>query len=132
MESYWTDNSSALRRYVLRMDGFVSVSASMACGELVTKPLIFSGNRLIINFSTSAAGEVKVEIQNSAGNPLPGYTQEECPALFGDAIERLVVWKKGNDLAALAGRAVRLRFILKDADLYSIRFKEEANPTLAP
>lgn len=132
VESYWTDNSSALRRYSLRMDGFVSVSAPMAGGELVTMPLIFAGNRLVINFSTSAAGEVKVEIQDSAGNPLPGYTEEECPALFGDAIERMVSWKKGNDLAALAGRAVRLRFILKDADLYSIRFKDEAKANTAP
>jgi len=132
VESYWTDNSSALRRYTLRMDGFVSVSAPRAGGELVTKPLIFSGSRLVINFSTSAAGEVKVELQDSAGHPLSGYSQEECHAVFGDAIERMVSWKKGNDLAELAGRAVRLRFILKDADLYSIRFKDAANANAAP
>ncbi|NLP12337.1 hypothetical protein GX408_18200 [bacterium] len=132
VESYWTDNSSALRRYSLRMDGFVSVSAPMAGGELVTKPLIFAGSRLVINFSTSAAGEVKVEIQDAACNPLPGYAEKECPALFGDTIERMVSWKKGNDLAALAGRAVRLRFILKDADLYSIRFKNEPTTHTVP
>ena len=40
-ESYWTGNSSALRRYTLRLDGFASVSSPMKGGELLTKPLIF-------------------------------------------------------------------------------------------
>jgi len=34
-----------------------------------------------------------------------------------------VTWKQGRDLRALAGRAVRLRFAMKDADIYSIRFR---------
>ena len=31
-------------------------------------------------------------------------------------------WKQGPDVGALAGKPVRLRFVLKDADLYSLRF----------
>ena len=55
-ENYWTGESSELRRYTLRLDGFVSVSAPMSGGELVTRPLTFGGNRLHLNFATSAAG----------------------------------------------------------------------------
>lgn len=123
VESYWTENSSVLRRYTLRMDGFVSVSAPMKGGEVITKPLIFAGTNLVINFSSSAAGGIQVEVQDERGKPIPGFTLADCPAIFGDTIERTVHWQGGSDLSALAARVVRLRFALKDADLYSLRFR---------
>ena len=123
-ESYWTGNSSALRRYTLRLDGFVSAHAPMSGGELVTKPLIFKGGRLALNFATSAAGDVRIELQDAAGRPLPGFTLEDCPPIFGDTIERGVAWKGGGDVSALAGKPVRLRFVLRDADVYAFRFSE--------
>ncbi len=70
-ESYWTGTSSALRRYTLRLDGFVSVHAPMNGGELVTKPITFTGSQLALNFASSAAGGVRVEIQDAAGKPFP-------------------------------------------------------------
>jgi hypothetical protein len=123
-ESYWTGQSSLLRRYSLRLDGFVSVAAPLSGGELVTKPIIFSGRELAINFASSAAGDVRVEIQDEGGKPFPGFTLADCPPLFGDAIERGVTWKGGGDVSPLAGKAVRLRFVLRDADLFSYHFRE--------
>ncbi|OHE80513.1 MAG: hypothetical protein A2107_04055 [Verrucomicrobia bacterium GWF2_62_7] len=121
-ENYWTGTSSELRRYTLRLDGFVSVSAPMTGGELVTKPFKFTGSKLTLNFATSAAGDVRVEIQDASGKPLPGFKLDDCPPIFGDAIERTVIWKNGSDVSALAGKPVRLRFVLKDADLFSMKF----------
>jgi hypothetical protein len=121
-EDYWTGEGSKLRRYTLRLDGFVSVHASVQGGELLTKPLRFEGDRLTINFATSAVGSIKVEIQDAAGKPIPGFTLEDCPPHFGDAIERAVAWEHGPDVGRLAGQPIRLRFVLKDADLYSLRF----------
>ncbi len=123
-ESYWTDPGSAVRRYTLRLDGFVSVNAPLEGGEFVTKPLRFTGSKLALNFATSAAGSVKVELQDANGKPLAGYALADCPDHFGDTIERSVVWKNGPDVSPLAGRSVRLRFQLKDADLYAFRFTE--------
>lgn len=123
-ESYWTGNSSEVRRYTLRLDGFVSVEAPMKGGELITKPLRFSGKTLSLNFSSSAAGEVRVEIQDAAGKPLPRYTLEDCPPIFGDTLARTVTWSSGSDVHALAGTPIRLRFYLKDADLFSFKFNE--------
>ncbi len=121
-ESYWTGDSSILRRYTLRLDGFVSASAPLAGGELVTRPLSFSGKRMLLNFASSAAGDVRVEIQDAAGNPLPGFLLDECPPVFGDSLERQVTWKNGGDVGSLAGKPVRLRFLLRDADLYAFQF----------
>jgi hypothetical protein len=121
-ESYWTGDSSALRRYTLRLDGFVSASAPMAGGELVTRPLTFTGKRLLVNFASSAAGDLRVEIQDAAGRPLSGFSLDDCPPLFGDALERPVTWKGGGDVSTLAGKPIRVRFALRDADLYAIQF----------
>ena len=60
-----------------------------------------------------------------AGRPLEGFTLMECDEVFGDSIERTVTWKDGQaDLRSLAGRPVRLRLVMKDADLFSFRFSE--------
>ena len=85
-------------------------------------PADLEGRELVINYSTSAFGSVRVELQDAAGSALDGYALNQCPVLYGDAIEHTVSWESGPDVSALAGRPVRLRFALTDADLYSIRF----------
>jgi hypothetical protein len=122
-ESYWTGASSALRRYTLRLDGFVSIHAPMRGGELITRAVTFTGKKLTMNFATSAAGGIQVEIQDASGRPVPGFTLAEAEPQFGDSIERVVTWKNGDDVSSLAGKPVRLRFVLNDADLYSMRVR---------
>ena len=123
-ENYWTgaSKSGALRRHTLRLDGFVSVQAPMSGGELITKPLTFKGARFMLNFATSAAGGVRLEIQDLNGKAMPGFALDDCEPLFGDTLERTVTWKNGADVSTLAGRPVRLRFALQDADVYSFQF----------
>ena len=116
-----------IERLFLRTDGFVSVSAPWAGGELLTRPFTFAGSSLDINYRTGAPGFVRVEIQDADGTPIPGYTLDDCPEIIGDEVERLITWKGGADLARLAGKTVRLRFALKDADLYSFRFHSPGN-----
>ena len=110
-------------RYTLRTDGFVSLNAPAASGGVVTKPLVFSGGELVINYSTSAAGRIQVEIQTPDGQAVAGFAIADCPPIVGDQIEQVVKWRKGSDLSALAGKPVRLRFVMSDADLYSLRFR---------
>jgi len=112
-----------VRRFTLRTDGFASVHAPYAGGEVLTRPLLFAGSELEINYSTSAAGFVRVEIQEPDGRPIPGYGLAEAEEIIGDEIARVVHWQSGVNIASLAGRPVRLRFVLKDADLYSLRFR---------
>ena len=123
-QAHYAQPSAHLVRYTLRTDGFVSVNAPYAGGMLLTKPLIFKGKELIVNFSTSAAGSLRVQIENEMGEPVPSRGLEECEEIGGDSIERIVRWKTGSDVSALAGKPVRLRFSMKDADLYSVRFRE--------
>ena len=124
VDNYWRGTGMNLRRFTIRIDGFVSVHAPLRGGEFVTKPVIFDGNQLVMNFSTSAAGSIQIEIQDANGRPIPGYSLAENPEIFGDSIEYVAPWKEGSNLASLSGRPVRLRFVLKDADLYSIPFRK--------
>jgi len=111
------------RRYCLRIDGFVSVTAPLSGGELLCKPIVFDGSNLVLNFSTSAVGSIRVEIQDAIGKPMAGYSLVDCPDIFGDTHERVVSWSKGNSIKHLSGQTVRLRFVLRDADLFSFRFR---------
>ena len=80
---------------------------------------------LVINYATSAAGSVRVEIQDLSGTPLEGYTLADSIPIYGDEIARIVSWVNGPNVHHLATgkyRPVRLRFVLKDADLFSFRF----------
>ncbi len=121
-ESYFTGRMSRLRRYTLRIDGFASIHAPLRGGELLTKPLVFEGKSLSVNCATSAAGSLRVEVQGVNGRPIPGFALDDCELVFGDSLDYRVRWQDQSDLSKLSGKAVRLRFVLHDSDLYSLRF----------
>jgi len=114
--------SAHLERFTMRLDGLASVRADFGGGELVTRPLTFDGNRLSLNFSTSAAGGIKVELQDAEGKPIPGFALEDCVEVIGNEIERDVQWKNGPDVGSLAAKPVKLRFVISDADLFALQF----------
>jgi hypothetical protein len=115
--------TSHLRRYSMRLDGFASVHAPYEGGEMLTRPLKFKGSQLLLNVATSAPGGVRVEVQDENSKPLSGFALDDCQEVIGNDIERAVTWK-GGDLSKLAGKTVRLRFVMKDAELYALRFGE--------
>jgi len=122
-EGYWQGKSTSFRRLTLRLDGFVSAHAPLAGGEIITKPIRFDSGNLQLNCETSGAGGVQVEIQEVDGKPIDGYALAECPPIFCDRLAQVVRWNRpGGDVRPLVGKPVRLRFVLKDADLYSFHF----------
>ena len=117
-----------LRRYSLRMDGFVSINAPMRGGKLISKPIRFSGNKLYLNFSSSARGGIRVGFMDMTGKALAGYSLNDCPWIYGDSLRRIVEWKRGSvvtsNAGSIAGQIIKLVFELKDADLFSFKFEE--------
>jgi hypothetical protein len=122
-QAHYAQPSCHLVRYTLRTDGFTSVHAPYAGGEFRTRAFAFAGTELVLNFSTSAAGSVFVEVQTAEGKPVPGFTMADATELIGDDLERVVSWKGGSDLGKLSGQPIRLRLKMNDADLYSLRFR---------
>jgi hypothetical protein len=121
-EAYYTGPDSRLRRFTFRVDGFVSVRAEKG-GTLRTKPLRFSGDRLLINLKTEAGGSLRVGLEDEQGRSIEGFGLEDCPPIRTDSIAHTVAWRRGSSLARLKGKPVRLRFELSGADLFSLQFK---------
>ena len=120
---YYEGKGVRTRRHTCRLDGFVSLHASYEGGEVLTKPLTFAGEVLAVNAATSAAGSLRVQIEDVAGQPLSGWRLADCPDIYGDDTERVVTWQGGSDVRAVAGQPIRLRFALRDADLYAFGFQ---------
>jgi hypothetical protein len=148
--STWTKDKSksAVYRVVQRLDGFVSADTPYEKeGYLITKPLIFKGNRLVLNIDTDAAGYAQVGFLDENGDPIPGYSVDDCIYINGDFIETEVEWfpnwkdfpsmegkkieeldpyreqfKFTKDLAGLEGKVVQVVFRMRGSKLYAMQF----------
>ena len=115
-------DSSALCLARLRMDGFVSLKGGVEWGSVLTRPLVVSGDSLRIN-ADSWRGRVLTELIDAAsGQPIAGFTKDDCIPAIIDSIDERVQWRGGHALTELAGQTVRLRFHLWQAELYSYWF----------
>jgi hypothetical protein len=113
-----------MRRLAIRPHGFVSVHGDHAGGEVLTKPFTFTGTCLRLNFSTSAAGSLRIAVCDEQAKPLEGFTAADASPLYGDKLDEVVRWGERLDLSGLHGRPVRLRVELRDADVFAFRMAE--------
>ncbi len=122
-----TIEKDGISRLVIRKDGFVSAQASYEGGQFLTPLLTFTGDELVLNVDTSAAGQLQVEILDEQGKVIPGYCLEDCDQIYtANEIERVVKWNGESKVGALAGRPIRLRFVMRDADLYALQFRRRS------
>jgi len=148
--STWSKDKSksAVYRVVQRLDGFVSADTPYEkVGYLITKPLVFKGNRLLLNIDTDAAGYAQVGFLDKKGDPIQGYSVDDCIYINGDFIETEVEWfpnwkdfpsmegKKieeiapfkeqfifTKDLSELEGKVVQVVFRMRGSKLYAMQF----------
>ncbi len=102
----------------LRRDGFAAMAADAEPGSLTTRPLSFSGAHLFVN-AACADGELRVEVLDARGEVVPGYSAADCVPLAGDSTRHRMTWRGDVNLAPLAGRPVRFRFLLRRGALYA-------------
>lgn len=112
-------NDIYLERMKLRTDGFASLHAGYSEGNAITKPMILSGKKFNLNYSTSSIGYIKVILLNERGKELPGFGTEDAIQIVGDNIDGEVKWKSGKTLKDLGNTKVRIKFMARDADIYS-------------
>jgi len=111
-------------RLIIRRDGFVSATASYTGGEFLTPPLTFKGDELVLNVDTSAVGMVQVAVLDEHKKPIQDYTLEDCDEIHTtNETNRVVTWNGEGRVSRLSGKPVRLRFVIRDADLYAFQFR---------
>ena len=119
----WGLSEYRLNKY--RLDGFVSADAPAGGGWLLTPPLKFDGNRLVLNIETLECGSARVAILDADGNPLPGFSIDDCALIQTDDVDYIVTWNGESDVSSLANTSVRLRFEMTSTKLYAFQFIAE-------
>ena len=111
----------------IRKDGFASLQSTPdgSPSLATTKPLVFTGSRLLVNAQTSGGGRLRVALTPVNG-AAKGPTLTDCIPVSGDAMDVPVVWVgRGGNVSMYAGVPVRLTFELTSAELYSFHFAED-------
>lgn len=93
-------------------------------GEFALSPLRIEATRVLVNVQTRRAGHVLVEAADEKGNPLPGRTFADADPITGDYLSHEVTWRGRADIRHVAGAALRLRFRMSAAKLFSVEFTD--------
>ena len=121
----WIENGQRMQRAIglatLRLDGFVSLAATREPGTVTTRTLHVPGGSLFVN--ADVKGELRAELLDSEGRVLPGYSAEDCVPIRSDGLRQMIRWNRAFQLDSLRGRSVRLRFHMREADLYAFWFQ---------
>ncbi len=91
-------------------------------GAFALYPLLFQGRTVHLNYQTTPAGYIRVEALGPEGAVLPGRSFADCDPISGDDTDRVVSWRGETDLGHIEGTPVTLRFRLRTAELYAMRF----------
>jgi hypothetical protein len=111
----------------LRPDGFASLRALWRTGVITTRSFRWPGGTLIVNGrelggSRTSEAFVRVAVLDQDGHSIPDFEDSKCVALAGDFPAGVPVWSEGSqDLDELVGRTIRLRFFLRQAEIFSFR-----------
>jgi hypothetical protein len=103
----------------LRLDGFCSMAAGDKEGWLISRREVFGAPRITINAKTAASGYVAAEILDKGGNVIPGFSREECAPFSGDSVSRVLKWERAELPKKQQKQEMKIRFSLKNAELYS-------------
>ncbi len=106
-------------------------------GAFLTRPIVVEGDELVVN--AQVGGELRVEVVDptarqfdtgkkvhmshyigAAEQKLDGFRREDCDVIRGDGLAHRVTWK-GRSISSLRGKAVRLRFLFRDATVWAFQ-----------
>jgi hypothetical protein len=124
MDPAASKRKTAIDRAILRLDGFVSADAAYAGGEIVTPLLTFVGSKLELNVDSGAGGSIRVELLDENEKPIKGYAEADATALFENSVCLTASWGTNRSVAALAGKPVKLRLLMRDCKLYAFQFAQ--------
>jgi hypothetical protein len=135
MSSHHSDSAQQLGAI-----GFASLGIDRFCclegdvpGKLETVPILWPGGDLILNADAALVsaigapatdGKIEVEVLDESGQPVPGYSGDKR-GLFkglthtGSIGNMWLKWPGGTDMKPFAGKAIRLRFHIENARLYT-------------
>ena len=103
----------------LRLDGFCSMRAGDREGWLLSRREVFNTPRVVVNARTGPGGYVTAELVDRHNNPIEGFSRAECISFEGDSTHHVLEWKTRSFPPDLTDKDKKIRFYLKNADIYS-------------
>ncbi len=101
--------------------GFITTLLSLARAQAQTTALWL--------FDEPAGCYAQVGFLGERGQPIPGYSVQDCVYVNGNAVEYEEEWlEKGPDVSSLAGKTVQLVLELHGAELYALQFQQAFEP----
>jgi hypothetical protein len=91
-------------------------------GEFCTSRVIFRGRQLSLNVRTKQVGEVRVEVLDPQGEPIPGYTLADCDPINGDEFDHRVTWRGESIIPRQDDEPRAFRISLAAAELFALTF----------
>jgi len=119
-----SEHKKVIDRAILRLDGFVSADADYGGGEIVTPLITFAGHRLELNVDCGAGGSIRVELLDEDDKPIEGHALDDATALYENSVCVPVTWRTNDSVSALAGRPIKIRFVMRDCKLYAFQFTQ--------
>ena len=95
------------------------MDAGHETGTLITKPFCVDGDSLYIN-AAARGGSVAVAVLDEHGIQHEGFSRADCAVFDGDSVDHRVTWRTKTSLDDLRGHPVRIKFYLRNAELYSL------------
>ncbi len=114
-------NVHTLNLATLRRDGYVSFDAGIRDGYVETKPMFSASPGLFINGKCAQDGHIAVEVIDSWSNVWEGYSKGDCQPFSGDEVHHRVTSSGGDAVNNIPG-SIKLRFHLRNAELYGFQF----------
>ncbi len=106
-----------------RMDGFASLDAKDG-NTVETRPFVVAGDELHLNANADDGGKIQVELVDERGNPIDGFTKEDCDVINSDNVAHTVSWNGNSDLTDLEGEIIILRIYAENSEIYSFQFAQ--------
>ncbi len=125
----------------LPLDRFLGLLAGQNEATILTRPLIFKGNRLLLDVDASIPylsveamlarnqdpetkgndqAEIWASLEDETGKPIENFGFEQCVRLTKSGVQE-VQWA-GADWSQIANKPVRVRIKMRNAALYSLQF----------
>ena len=111
--------NAAIGLATLRLDGFCSLRAGNTEGWLISRREPLRQPVVTINARTGTDGHVVAEILDRHNRVLRGFSKQDCATFHGDAVGHELRWQSGQFAARQPADDYKLRFWLKNAELFS-------------
>jgi hypothetical protein len=115
----WGDDPGAILLHRLRLDGFIYLESDGGPGLLATRPIFLRSGE--VRFNVQSGHRTLVQVTDIAGEPIEGYTFDDCEPFRGDDLFWTPRWRGGRRLSELSERFIRLEISMNHARLYAIR-----------